>query len=80
MLQVGLLTWGSTHGSPKTSSVCLMDRKKKRGRKVSWVRFVYRLNFLMTFSLKVPAAKYCLLLPLELSALIMRGSTWKLFT
>lgn len=54
--------------------------KKKRGRKVSWVRFVYRLNFLMTFSLKVPAAKYCLLLPLELSALIMRGSTWKLFT
>lgn len=37
MLQVGLLTWGSTHGSPKTSSVCLMDRKEKRGRKVSWV-------------------------------------------
>lgn len=34
----------------------------------------------MTFSLKFPAAKYCLLLPLELSALTMRDSSRKLST
>lgn len=41
---------------------------------------VCRLNPLMKFSLKVPTAKYCLLLPLELSALTMRDSSWKLST
>lgn len=41
---------------------------------------VRSLNSLMTFSLKVLAAKRCLLSPSELSALIMSNSAWKLFT
>lgn len=54
--------------------LCLVDRKNWEGREVRRVHreslCVHRLNFLMTFSLKVLAAKCCLLLPSELPALI----------
>lgn len=65
-------------GVIKTNDIFMFsgqERKGKAEKSAGCTRnhvVVCSLNSLMTFSLKVLAAKCCLLLPSELSALIMR--------
>lgn len=67
----------------QTLSFCLVDGRgagRQESARSTSSTMPRRLSSLMALSLKVLTAKCRLLLPSELSVLIMSNCTWKLFT